>query len=150
MSRIGLPRRLDAYRWHVELQTRFADMDLQAHLNNIAIARLFEETRIRFNHFLGATVGETMPVRFLLAHIRIDYLAEVSYPQVVQVAQTVVSLGESSYRIGSAMFQEGACVALCEAVLVTRQDGGPVPVPTALRARLKAVMDDADNIGDNK
>jgi len=33
-------RTLAAYPWSVEIQTRFGDMDFNAHLNNVAVAQL--------------------------------------------------------------------------------------------------------------
>jgi acyl-CoA thioester hydrolase len=147
MSR-GLPRTLSAYGWHVELQTRFGDMDKYAHLNNVAIAQLFEETRIRFNNHLAESIENFWQNRFVIVHASLDYLAEVQYPASVLVGQTLVSIGNTSFRTGAAMFQHGVCVAQCESVLVTLDDHGPVSLPPALRAGLQSAKDKLQTTGD--
>jgi hypothetical protein len=66
------PRRRDpaAYPWRVTLDTRFADMDVNRHLNNVAITRFFEETRIRFNVEQIAGNPDTLePIARLMTHL---------------------------------------------------------------------------------
>jgi len=148
MTRIILPHHLTAYGWQVSLQTRYGDMDAQAHLNNIAIARLFEEGRVRFNQFLATKVADFWSNRILLAHVRIDYLAEGQYPAPVELGQTITAIGASSFRVGAALFQQQQCIALCESVLVVRPPDGAATLPSALRDRLQQIMDNTDNTGD--
>ena len=134
------PRRRDpaAYPWRVELQTRFADLDVNFHLNNVAITRFFEETRIRFNwESITAGVPVERP-RYLVAHIAVDYLGEGRYPLPVLMTYAVGDIGRSSFRCAMAMFQAGACIALSDSVLVYRGDAGPAPLPALLKARLEA------------
>ncbi|MGJ3628623.1 thioesterase family protein [Sphingomonas sp. MMS24-JH45] len=49
------PRRLllDTYPRREVIRTRFQDLDLMGHLNNVAFAALFEDARVRFNGLLG-------------------------------------------------------------------------------------------------
>lgn len=134
-------RRLRAtYPWGVVLEPRFGDMDANRHLNNVAVARLFEETRVRFNWDTGRALGNLAGrPRFVVGHVAIDYLGEGEYPEPVDIGYGVVSIGNSSFRIGMAAFQAGACIALCDSVLVHRgPQGGPAPLPDELRARLEA------------
>jgi acyl-CoA thioester hydrolase len=138
------PRRRDpaAYPWSVTLDTRFADMDVNRHLNNVAITRFFEETRIRFNWDLiakaRATAAPMERPRFLVAHVAVDFLGEGSYPEPVTMAYAVGDIGRSSFRSLMAMFQSGTCIALCDSVLVFRGDSGPATLPAELRNRLEA------------
>ncbi|WP_310498956.1 thioesterase family protein [Sandarakinorhabdus sp.] len=134
-------RRLrETYPWAIDIPARFGDMDANAHLNNVAIARMFEEARVSFNWDTGRALGNpgTRP-RFLVAHVGIDYLAEANYPGIATIGYGIVSAGNSSFRAGMAAFQHGVCFALCDSVLVHRgSDGGPAPLPQALRTRLEA------------
>ncbi len=134
------PRRLLAanYPWSIELQTRFADMDVNRHLNNVAITRFFEETRIRFNWglFAGDT-GDVRP-RYLVAHVAVDFLGEGSYPQPLLMTYAIGAIGRSSFRCLMGMFQSGHCIALSDTVLVHRGTAGAAPLPDDLRARLEA------------
>ncbi len=135
------PRRHDpaSYAWSAEMATRFADMDVNRHLNNVAIARFFEETRVRFNWSLFAGEGATRP-RFLVGHVAIDYLGEGEYPAPVTMTYAVASIGRSSFRCAKGMFQNGRCVALCDTVLVHRGPDGPAPLPDTLRTRLEPLL----------
>ena len=129
-----------AYPASQTLETRFGDMDVNGHLNNVAFARLFEETRVRFNR-----AGPAAPAvggrrsSFVVAHVAIDYLAEGNYPAPVTVGYAIARIG-SSFTVAMAAFQEGQCIALCDSVLVHRDpESGPAPIPPALRERLEAL-----------
>jgi len=134
------PRRLllSSYPWVAEMETRFADMDVNRHLNNVAFSRFFEEARIRFNWTLFAAENRAERPRYLVAHVAIDYLGEGSYPEPVTLGYAVGSIGRTSFRAQKAMFQNDRCIALCDTVLVHRGDAGPAPLPDALRTRLEA------------
>lgn len=134
------PRRLqlDAYAWQLELPTRYGDMDANGHLNNVAIAQLFEETRVQFNWASARLFTGSRP-RFLAAHVAIDYLAEGEYPAPATMALAVNHIGSSSFRMAKAAFQHGRAIALCDSVLVFRSpEGGPAAIPDILRERLEA------------
>lgn len=131
-------RNIAAYPWSVSMETRFADMDVNRHLNNVAITRFFEETRIRFNWSLLTRSERAERPRYLVAHVAVDYLGEGSYPASLTMTYAVGNIGRSSFRCQMAMFQTGACIALCDSVLVHRGAAGPAPLPDDLRARLEA------------
>ena len=134
------PRRLVLanYPWSQAMETRFADMDVNRHLNNVAFSRFFEETRIRFNGALFAAARTAARPHYLVAHVAIDYLGEGSYPEPVTMGYAIGHIGRTSFRALKAMFQNGTCIALCDTVLVHRGDAGPAPLPADLRTRLEA------------
>jgi acyl-CoA thioester hydrolase len=129
---------LASYPWVQAMETRFADMDVNRHLNNVAFSRFFEEARIRFNWNLFAADDGSVRPRYLVAHVAIDYLGEGSYPAPVTLGYAVGSIGRTSFRSQKAMFQNDRCIALCDTVLVHRGDDGPAPLPDDLRTRLEA------------
>ena len=129
---------LASYPWVAEMETRFADMDVNRHLNNVAVSRFFEEARIRFNWNLFAAEDRAGRPRYLVAHVAIDYLGEGSYPAPVTLGYAVGSIGRTSFRAQKAMFQYDRCIALCDTVLVHRGVDGPAPLPDELRSRLEA------------
>ncbi len=138
------PRRRDpaSYPWSCVMETRFADMDVNRHLNNVAITRFFEEARIRFNWSLIAAsraAGADMArPRYLVAHVAVDFLGEGNYPDPLTLTYAVGPIGTTSFRCLMGMFQAGACIALSDSVLVHRGEAGPAPLPAELRARLEA------------
>jgi acyl-CoA thioester hydrolase len=94
------------------LETIFADMDIQRHVNNVAILRFFEEGRSS----LLRAVEEQCRGGFdsvVLARLEVFYLREVSYPGPVEVATGTGRVGTSSYDTVAALFQDGHCAALC-------------------------------------
>ena len=129
------------YPLRLPLQTRYGDMDANAHLNNVAIARLLEEARVRFHTALKQRHPETDPVGLMIVHASIDYLGEGSYPAEVEAGVAVVAIGRSSYRLAIGLFQEGAAIALADCVMVARnrEGAGAAPVGPGLRYALEAM-----------
>jgi acyl-CoA thioester hydrolase len=130
--------RLESYPWSQIMETRFADMDVNRHLNNVAFSRFFEETRIRFNWSLIEKNTPSERPHYLVAHVAIDFLGEGRYPEPVTMGYAVGAIGRTSFRAQMAMFQNDTCIALCDSVLVHRGPDGPSPLPRPLRNRLEA------------
>jgi acyl-CoA thioester hydrolase len=138
------PARLDpaSYPFSFEVQTRFQDVDLLGHINNVAMGALFEAGRGRFNWSLGTEHGRRANpgVRWLIARVDISYLAEAHFPGDVHVASGIGRVGNSSWTILSGAFQQRKCVALCDTVIVYTRAEGPVPLPDKLREQLLGRM----------
>lgn len=134
-----------AYASRLTLQTRYGDMDTNAHLNNTAIARLFEEVRVRSLSALhartrGAEHGHRRAAQVMIAHLSIDYLAEGEYPEPVEGAFAILGVGRSSYRLAMGLFQHGKAFALAESVMVNLgEDRRPDAIPDALRTELESL-----------
>ena len=129
-------RLLATYPWSIVLETRFTDMDINRHLNNVAVARLYEEARVRFNRGLWSAHPTIDRPHYLVGHVAIDYLGEGRYPDPVTVAYGVGSIGIKSYRTAMALVQNDAFIGLSDTVMVYRGPDGPAPIPDALRAIL--------------
>lgn len=133
---------LASYPFHVELQTRFGDMDALRHVNNVAIAGLYEDARVRFTKEQVRTSAASEAMKSwnpFVVHHAIDYLAEVRYPAPVVIAMGVSAVGRTSLSLGCALFQEGSCrsLATCTMVLVDIASHRPTPVTAELRAVLE-------------
>lgn len=129
---------LSNYPFSIELQTRFGDMDPNYHVNNVAVMRLFEESRARFGIFSrGKELRKLQQQsRIVSADLRFSFLREVSYPETVTVAIGIKHIGNTSYQLGAAMFQGGHCVALHDAVLVSSDGVRSQPLPEELKQLL--------------
>ncbi|WNG89228.1 acyl-CoA thioesterase [Mycobacterium sp. ITM-2016-00317] len=137
------PARLDAatYPVHDSVAARFGDMDANGHLNNVAIESLHENTRATFNRrvFPAAYDLATRTQRLVTSTIVVHYLREAPWPAVLQTAVGVGHLGRTSFVASSALFLDGACVSLCDTVLVLLGDDGPSPIPDEVRADLESL-----------
>ena len=131
---------LAAYPYSTELDTRFGDMDVQGHLNNVALAGLYEEARVRFVSSRAKLHLRPDGQRPVLAEATLRYLAEGRYPGRLVAAAGVLRIGRSSYVIGQAMFQGETCIGTADIVIVWTADGRPAPIPDDLRAALKGAL----------
>ena len=136
------PERLDpaTYPWGVDIATRFGDLDPLRHLNNAALARFYEDGRVRFVDAIGVRAALEPGHGFVVAEVAIQYLAEGRYPASVEARAGLLRLGRSSFAIGQALFQSGGCIGTGESTLVyvKRGEGGARALPQAARAALLA------------
>jgi acyl-CoA thioester hydrolase len=132
------PARLDPahYPHTTTIQTRFQDLDVLGHINNVAMAALFESARVRFNRSLD--LAGWSGHRWLVARVEVNYLAEAYFPDDVAVATGIGEVGNRSWQILSAAFQRGACIATCDVVIVMSASGGLTTLPDDFRAGLEA------------
>lgn len=136
------PTRLDAgnYSYSVSVETRFQDLDPLGHINNVAMAALFETGRVRFNReILISRQQRNDGDRWLVARVEINYLAEGHFPEPVQIASGIGRIGNRSWQIVSAAWQQGQCIALCDSTLVYQSAGGKASISDELRGELEAL-----------
>jgi acyl-CoA thioester hydrolase len=120
------------YPFSHSTETRFADMDLLGHINNVSMAGLFEHGRGMFNHAIE--VQRRAPgQRWLIVSVSLDYIAEAHFPEHVEIASGILRVGSSSWDIASAAFQGGECKATCITTIVLTDHSGPTPLPENLR-----------------
>ena len=124
----------ESYPFSTVTETRFQDLDPLGHINNVAMAALFENGRVRFNRNLGLERPRSGE-RWLIAAVSIDYVAEAHFPEPVEVMSGIGRIGSSSWDVYSAAFQQGVCVATCVSTLVLTDKSGPKPIPDPLRQR---------------
>jgi acyl-CoA thioester hydrolase len=132
-----------AHRHHYPLweqvPVRFGDLDPLGHVNNVAIAQLYEESRVRFGRILVERSGATLH-RLVLASLTVHYLAETHYPEPVEVGIGVARIGRSSYALAQALYQGGRCVGVADSTLVHAPATGVLPLPDDVRATLATFL----------
>lgn len=133
--------RLDpaVYPFSFDVATRWADLDMLGHINNVSMAALFEEGRGKFTHSLDIHRA-AKDIRWLIAGVEIAYLAEAHHPGSVTVASGIGRIGAKSWSIYSAAFQGGKCVATCETTTVYTNAMGSAPLPVDYIAKLEAMQ----------
>ena len=132
---------LERYPFTIQTDVRYGDCDVMGHVNNVAYARLFEETRVQF----GMALHESNSLnhfgrrdRLMIVACHIFYLREVNYPAKVTLGAGVIRVGNSSYSLSVAMFNaEGVCVAVNTATLANGENGKSAPISSELRERLE-------------
>ena len=131
------PSRLNpgTYPHSETIQTRFQDLDPLGHINNVAMAALFESGRVRFNQSMRLAGWKGH--RWLVARVEINYLAEGYVPADVEIASGIGEIGTRSWHILSAAFQHGAAIATCDTVVVMSGEHGATALPDDFRAELE-------------
>jgi acyl-CoA thioester hydrolase len=126
------------YPWSFDIPPRFGDLDPLRHLNNAALARFYEDGRVRFVDSIGVRAALEPGCGFLVVEVVIQYLAEGRYPDVVTASSGLLRLGRSSFTIGQALFQDGGCIGTGESTLVyvRRGERGARPLPETARRLL--------------
>ncbi|PRC58580.1 acyl-CoA thioesterase, partial [Mycobacterium sp. ITM-2017-0098] len=76
--------------------------------------------------------------------IVVHYLREAPWPAAIDTAIGIGHIGRTSFVASTALFHPGACISLCDTVLVLLDDSGPTPIPDDARARLAARRLQAD------
>ena len=106
-----------AYPHQDVIQTRFQDLDVLGHINNVAWAALFETARIRFYHKLNSA-GPSR-ARGLVANVEINYLGEGDFPTDMTIVSGIGVLGTRSWRTLSLALQDGRPLATCDVTIVS-------------------------------
>lgn len=125
----------EAYPHHEVIQTRFQDLDVLGHINNVGMAAILESGRIKFNQASGLDAWRAQ-ARWLVAQVVINYLGEGHFPADVVVASGIGAVGTRSWTILSAAFQHGQPIATCDTVVVMSSAGGATALPGDYRAAL--------------
>lgn len=130
------PKDASSYVFWTRDVLRWGDTDALGHINNVEFARFFESGRIAFLGMAGERGTDADD--FLLAHLAIDFHAQMHYPGEVRTGSRVLRIGRSSVRIAQALFQDDVCTAsgIAIVVMADRKTGRPVPVPEDMRSRL--------------
>ena len=122
---------------HVEpVRPRFQDLDPLNHVNNVAMAAMFEDARVRFNHPMKDHF-QTRTVRTMVAGQTLNYVNECHLRPELHFHLGVGRLGTSSWVIQAAAYQGDTAVLLALATLVTTHEGRACPIPEGLRALLE-------------
>ena len=125
------------YPFSCTLEPRFGDLDVNQHINNVAMAGLVEEARVRFHRATGlmeALDGLTV----MVAALNIAFVGQTCYPDPLEARVALADTGRTSYRLAILVLQRGVPVVQAETVLVCMDAAGPVALPQDWLAGLDA------------
>lgn len=127
------------YPYHVQIPTRFGDLDMNQHINNVAMVGLFEEARARFLYCTGA-MGGSSPTEPMSVSFAIEYLRQAFYPAPVDFRIGVSHIGRTSYTLLNLAIQDEVVVASARCVVVTTDQGQPCPMPPGIETETRKWM----------
>ena len=130
------PRR---YRWTMDVNTRYADLDPNRHVNNVAIAALFEDARARIDWSAPFREGLGGRTAAVVAH-DLRYREEVNWPAPLTLCFGVTEIGRSSWTIASLLIQHDSVRATSRAVMVCTLDERSTPLPESCRRILESYL----------
>lgn len=124
------------------LKPRFSETDAIGHINNTSIAVWFETGRLEFLSEVFIEKGDEQP-NWFMATQTIDYLGENFFGVETRMDLCVVHIGNTSFKVGCNMYQNGKQTVRATAVLVhvDRASKKPTPIPPAMREILAAEID---------
>ncbi|MDQ4421134.1 thioesterase family protein [Sphingobium sp. DEHP117] len=131
--------RMEAENYPVSIVVppRYADLDTLGHINNVALAAMFETARVHFHHLLGHHPSDA-GVRWLVAAVDLKFVTEAHFPYDVTIYSGIGQIGNSSWVLYSAAFQQGECVATCDTVMVLHGPKGSRVIDEQVRAVMAA------------
>lgn len=108
---------LDDYPLLTIEKLRYRDADSQGHVNNAVYVTLLEvgRTEVLFDPDYDLRDEDTA---FMVAHIAIDYLAEVTWPGTVVIGNRISHIGRSSLTLEQVIFSDNVCAAVGKTVMV--------------------------------
>lgn len=130
----------NSYKFWSSINLRYGDTDRQGHINNAVYCTLYESGRVDFLFNEGRSIAGEQ-TGYVIAKISLDYLKEMHFPGVVEVGSKILSIGNSSFRVGQGIFFKEQCCSTAESVIVVidPDSGKPIPIPSALRAVLDSL-----------
>jgi acyl-CoA thioester hydrolase len=133
--------RTDASLYHcwTPVTLRYGDTDALGHVNNAVFSTLLEQGRVTALFNGMDALGEP-GTTFVIASVKLDFLAEMNFPGTVKVGTRINSFGRTSVKVGQAIFLNDKCCAVSEEVmvLIDLETRKPVPITPETRSRIES------------
>jgi len=108
---------LDHYPVRSSDKLRYADTDRQGHVNNAVFATFLETGRVEILFDQNGPLADE-GAAFVIAKLELDFLTEINWPGSVEIGSRVIRVGNSSFTLEQAVFQEGNLAARAKTVIV--------------------------------
>ncbi|CBL46297.1 Conserved hypothetical protein [gamma proteobacterium HdN1] len=120
---------------------RFYETDAFGHINNTVLPGWFETAREPIFR-LFTNDSDLTRINLILARIEVDFVAQTYYGKEVTLKTGIERVGNSSFVVWQAAYQEGALVARGKAVQVyfSQQTQKSEPLPDHYRIKLEALV----------
>ena len=133
---------MTTFRFVHPIQIRYADLDPQRHVNNVAVFSFLESARARYLQHLGLWDGVDFDsIGIILAEASCRYLAPIVYGQPIEVALAVTRLGRKSLTLDYVVRDSsgGSELATARTVLVAYdyRQGESIAIPAEWRRAIE-------------
>jgi acyl-CoA thioester hydrolase len=134
---------MPAYRFHIPIEVRYADLDPQWHVNNVRYLAYLEHARLTYLVQLGLWDGvDFNRLGLIVADIHIAYIAPMLLWQKVSLEMRVAKIGNKSLTFEYRLVDEtnGELLATAESVMVAFDYNAQksIPVPADWREKISA------------
>jgi acyl-CoA thioester hydrolase len=123
---------------------RYGDTDRQGHVNNAVFLSFLETGRVDLMAAAGRVFAAASH-NAVVVHMAMDYRKELFWPGTVEIGTAVMQVGRTSMRFQQALFQNGACAATAECVIV--QVDAATGRPVAIEEEQKAGLEQLKMLG---
>lgn len=126
-----------SYVFFLDLPTRYADVDAERHVNNVAVQSLHAETRSQWHLALMGRedwldlTGQVRP-----AALATDFIAVTRYPAAVRCGLVLLRQDRQDNTPASAMFRNDYCVSTQECRIAAWHGSERVALPARLASAL--------------
>lgn len=140
MNKPDLLQRSD-FHYFLPMQTRWADCDMYGHVNNVTYYSYFDTATNRFLiEHLGFNPATAQQIG-LVVDSQCSFLAELNYPESIEVAVAIGKISNSSLQYQLAIFKQDEAKPAAQGrmvhVFVDRETRKPVPLDDATRLQLQ-------------
>ncbi len=118
------------YPFHCTIETRFGDLDVNRHINNVAMSGLIEEGRVRFHRQIGLYAARD-GLGTMAVSVAVEFLGQSHFPDPLDMHVALAHTGTTSYTLCQIAMQHGRTVAFARSVLVCMRDNESAPIPRA-------------------
>lgn len=127
------------YPYRCEIESRYTDLDTNAHINNVAIVAIMQEARVKFHHV--SSFGRAVSgMSTMAASFSVEYLGQSFHPDPLTVHSGALAVGCTSHTIAQLMLQNDRIVAYAQSVIVCTLDNRPTENPQIFRDAIKDWM----------
>lgn len=123
----------ERYPFSYTIEPRFSDLDVNMHVNNVALMEFAQEGRVRF-HRANGFVRELDGGSSMIASFSIEFLAQAYYTDPLVNHVAVSHIGRSSHVVDLLITQQDRAIAWSQAVIVAVKDGKSLEITPAYRA----------------
>jgi acyl-CoA thioester hydrolase len=123
------------YPLRTEIGLRYSDLDVNRHLNNVALIDILQDARGYYHRASGMSRA-TSQFTLMVANLNVQFLGEGFYGQPVICHTGLRALGRTSQTVAQLALQADRPIAYAETVMVTILDGGAAPHPADYREQM--------------